>query len=795
MDHTLCNSPKTDICHDDLNNNNNDDSDDYNDNDDHDSIFQQQQQFVEKYPFSPSQLEFLLRIQSIVDPKAPEVAADAENNNKPACAIQLSSVVNHPAIHWIEANLPLVRPLSCYIQAFRRHAPPVKKESLSNGSTNNVTRSTDTFLEAISVLTGRQGLPMDTLATVYHSIMLWNGDDDTDGATDDAKIRQLTSAGENPHTRGVVTAENIMASLYQIALASHVLLHWDDFVGTAGGTATATATATTCASSDADGEQSGQVWNLDTVKHFALLQNSEPYEMIASLKQYHQRQSQLLRTQSQPQPPSQQNTNVETVSKIITTTLECSTFLQWADSYFPQMGSLLSTYLHLALFSCSLEDHVQRQQHATTDSENVAMHDKLSRYALGNRTMFEFPCLYKMELQHSSKLLLLSGGKESKAVTMTVTPTDSLFLSSSVSTPEGGGGGRRRRHEGGVINHLAFSLSLMETRLSGQWYKLYSTESDGFSFLNLQRNMMGYTGPTITLIRPTEASSIHGTTYNDMDLDSETLLTSTPGLFGFYTANPWKESNRYYGSSDCYLFRVEPTVNVYRPLSLTQEDWNCLVGQEQNHVVVDGNSCKTDLLDTMGAIYNGPRSSLLLPMINKIKENFMYFHPSAGHVNATDNTMGRNVGIYSCLNKTMTSSKGAKLRGLVLGGSEQDPRIHITESFERCIASSGGPRDDTFESGPLLSGQWDKFFNVGSIEIWGVGGDDVVKEALSMKEKKEEIYDATRRRVQRVDKSQFLEDFQSGLHIRETRGSTSLFQHRLDDTVRYDFDAEKDLRD
>jgi hypothetical protein len=94
-----------------------------------------------------------------------------------------------------------------------------------------------------------------------------------------------------------------------------------------------------------------------------------------------------------------------------------------------------------------------------------------------------------------------------------------------------------------------------------------------------------------------------------------------------------------------------------------------------------------------------------------------------------------------------------------------------------------------------LPGQWDKFFNVGSIEIWGVGGDDVVKEALSMKEKQEEIYDATRRRVQRVDKSQFLEDFQSGLHIRETRGSTSLFQHRLDDTVRYDFDAEKDLRD
>jgi len=374
--------------------------------------------------------------------------------------------------------------------------------------------------------------------------------------------------------------------------------------------------------------------------------------------------------------------------------------------------------------------------------------------------MFEFPCLYKMELQPISCAKLHSNkseiDKESKAVT--VTPTDSLFLSSAPTdgdckcppSPQGQGQG--------IINHLAFYLSLMETRLSGKWYKLYSTESDGCSFLNLQRNMMEYTGPTIALILPTEASM-----HND-SLSSS--LKKTPGLFGFYTTNPWKESNRYYGSSDCCLFRVEPTVHVYRPLSLTQ-DWHILPSSGKKTVK---------------------------------ENNFMYFYPSAGHVNATatatDYGGDMNSGIYASLNKTMTSNRGGtKPRGLVLGGSEQDPRIHITESFERCIASSGGPRDDTFESGPLLPGQWDKFFNVSSIEIWGVGGDDVVKEALSKKERQEEVHDAARRRVRRVDKSQFLEDFQSGLHIRESRGSTSLFQHRLDGTVRYDFDGEKHVID
>jgi TLD. len=723
---------------------------------------------LETHPFSLSQLKLLLRLHSLwrstgraVQEEAEEAEATAErqgddktdnaimdNSNcglrsitssnmdkasssrSSARMIEVSSVVkNHPAIHWIEHNLPLVQPLSCYIEAFYK-----AKES-SNGRHYTSSRSSTTdssfFLEAMAILTGRRGSPLDTLATVYYSILCAEG--------------SVT-----------VTAENLLGSLYQIALASHVLLHWDEFaVGT---------TATT--STDHD----NNVWNLEAVKYCAL-HNSEPCEMIASLKQYQMQQS---KSHSRSQ---QQNTpDLEALSSV--STVKCPTFLKWADTYFPHMGSLLSTYLHLALFSCrsNMEWHMQQASTHHDDDDNE---DKLCLYALGNRNMFEFPTLYKMELQRfsssakvdSTSSKTVSEDKESKGATVTVTPTDSVFLSNPVvlgsddtSRPQDDGGG-----SGAIMNHLAFSLSLMETRLSDKWYKLYSTETDGFSFLNLQRNMMGYTAPTIMLIRPTEAS-MHGNYYG-MDIGNEPPTKITPGLFGFYTANPWKESNHYYGTSDCCLFRAEPTVHVYRPLSLMAQDWYGMGEEEQQSMRYDeGHS---------------------IPIKTKIKENYMYFYPSAGHVNAGGHDVGRNFGIYSSLNNKTMAPKGSKPRGLVLGGSEQDPRIYITESFERCIASNGGPRDDTFESGPLLPGQWDKFFNVGSIEVWGVGGEHVVREAMSMKEKQVKVYDATRRRVQRVDKSQFLEDFQSGLHIRETRGSTFLFQHRLDGTARHDFDGGK----
>ena len=134
-----------------------------------------------------------------------------------------------------------------------------------------------------------------------------------------------------------------------------------------------------------------------------------------------------------------------------------------------------------------------------------------------------------------------------------------------------------------------------------QWHRMYSSEKDGFAFLNLQRAMTGYTGPTIMIVRPTSATSYDG------------KAAETPGLLGFYTCNEWKESKSFYGDSDCFLFRAEPTWNVYRPRRFVQS-WNHGVGGGERTTDTD-------------AAY--PPSLL---SAKKISDNYMYFHPSAGHV-------------------------------------------------------------------------------------------------------------------------------------------------------------------
>lgn len=52
------------------------------------------------------------------------------------------------------------------------------------------------------------------------------------------------------------------------------------------------------------------------------------------------------------------------------------------------------------------------------------------------------------------------------------------------------------------------------------------------SFNRVCHHILGYRGPTAIVVRDTAGF-----------------------VFGFYTAEAWKESNGYYGSSECFLFR------------------------------------------------------------------------------------------------------------------------------------------------------------------------------------------------------------------------------------------------
>jgi hypothetical protein len=202
------------------------------------------------------------------------------------------------------------------------------------------------------------------------------------------------------------------------------------------------------------------------------------------------------------------------------------------------------------------------------------------------------------------------------------------------------------------------------TRIKRQFFRLYTSASDGLSFNRLQNSLLGYGGPTLLIIQSEDC------------------------IFGAFTASSWKESKEFYGNTDCFLFQVLPTTRVYRPT---------------------GND-----------------------------RNFMYC-----------NSFARSRGYDQ------------QAHGIGFGGTIDLPRLFIAESFDNCQAIA---QDMTFEKGALLSKKvGGPRFEIDNLEVWGVGGDEVVQEALGARRKQRDIRDAAIRKARKVDKAAFLDDFKSGI--------------------------------
>jgi hypothetical protein len=227
---------------------------------------------------------------------------------------------------------------------------------------------------------------------------------------------------------------------------------------------------------------------------------------------------------------------------------------------------------------------------------------------------------------------------------------------------------------------LLFSFAAMSPSLGGAWHRLYTSESDGLSFNRLQNALLGYSGPTLLIIKEAENG----------------------GIFGAKTSTAWKEAKDFYGNSDCFLFSIKPSMKVMRPRGTGT--------------------------------------------------NYMY-------CNSTSRSRG-----YDGL-----------AHGIGFGGNSEKPRLFISETFDGCMAGSS---DLTFEAGQMLSSRDDgnpsKYFELEALEVWGVGGDAVVSEALGNRHKQREIVASNIRKARKVDKAQFLDDFKSGLI------ESKAFRHRAE---------------
>jgi hypothetical protein len=100
--------------------------------------------------------------------------------------------------------------------------------------------------------------------------------------------------------------------------------------------------------------------------------------------------------------------------------------------------------------------------------------------------------------------------------------------------------------------------------------------------------------------------------------------------------------------------------------------------------------------------------------------------------------------------------------GIGFGGTVDQPRLFLAESFDDCRAD----KDDlTFDKGSLLSaiGGNATTFEIDNLEVWGVGGTEVVKESLQARSRSRDIRQAAIQKARKVDKAAFLDDFKTGL--------------------------------
>ena len=132
----------------------------------------------------------------------------------------------------------------------------------------------------------------------------------------------------------------------------------------------------------------------------------------------------------------------------------------------------------------------------------------------------------------------------------------------------------------------------------------------------------------------------------------------------------------------------------------------------------------------------------------------------------------------------MHMSNGSKsccghLHGLGFGGSPEHPRFFIPESFEHCTA---GYLDKTFQEGELLPIEALEKFEIKTLEVWGVGGDEVIQKAIEYQVAYRKRHEEIIRRAREVhDKKQFATDLQTGLI------PNLLYAHREQARGRHDF--------
>ena len=172
------------------------------------------------------------------------------------------------------------------------------------------------------------------------------------------------------------------------------------------------------------------------------------------------------------------------------------------------------------------------------------------------------------------------------------------------------------------------------------------------------------------------------------------MRDTTGAVFGFFTSDMWKESNSFFGSSECFLFRLRPSFVEIRP-------------------------------KTAGGPGAGGGGA----------KHYMY-------LNLKGFSLPHGLGVGGSIDGGFRLWIPESLEGCVAGSRDG--------TFEWGPLAGGG-------GGMAREGGREGEFEMEGLEVWGVGGEERIGAAVSAQGQARELQAENIARARKVDKSKFLD--------------------------------------
>ncbi|KAI8968160.1 TLD-domain-containing protein [Mycotypha africana] len=96
--------------------------------------------------------------------------------------------------------------------------------------------------------------------------------------------------------------------------------------------------------------------------------------------------------------------------------------------------------------------------------------------------------------------------------------------------------------------------------ISKKWLRLYSAEEDGFSMNRLESHVFKYPGPTLMIMEIDEKEPLRRRT------KGKKQELTPPRVIGAFIKQPWKHSKHLWGDKECFLFELDPSFDIFRPV-------------------------------------------------------------------------------------------------------------------------------------------------------------------------------------------------------------------------------------